>query len=127
MTINVDKQVSYWREGAEEDWEVGRDLVTRGKTRHGLFFIHLALEKTLKAHVCRATKDLAPRLHSLPRLAEQSQLGFSDEHASFLSRFDRYDIAARYPGTLGPPPSMAEAKQGAATAEEVYQWLKNQL
>jgi hypothetical protein len=34
--------------------------VARGRTRHGLFFAHLALEKTLKAHVCRATNENWP-------------------------------------------------------------------
>jgi HEPN domain-containing protein len=39
-----------------------------------LFFAHLALEKLLKAHVCRATRDLAPRVHALLRLAERAGL-----------------------------------------------------
>ncbi|NCO95976.1 MAG: HEPN domain-containing protein, partial [Armatimonadetes bacterium] len=52
--IDVEKQVAYWRDGAKEDWEVAQELVDRGRTRHGLFFGHLALEKLLKAHVCRA-------------------------------------------------------------------------
>jgi len=34
-----------------------------------MFFVHVALEKTLKAHVCEATRDLAPKIHSFsPRL-----------------------------------------------------------
>ncbi len=65
--IDIAKQVAYWREGAVEDWEVARDLIERGKTRYGLFFVHLSLEKLLKAHVCRHTQDVAPRLHNLVR------------------------------------------------------------
>lgn len=68
--IDVEKQVAYWRDGAQEDWAVARELVGNGRTRHGLFFVHLALEKVLKAHVCRQTRDLAPRIHNLVRLAE---------------------------------------------------------
>jgi len=41
--IDVEKQIAYWRAGAEEDWEVAVDLVESGKARHGLFFAHLAL------------------------------------------------------------------------------------
>jgi hypothetical protein len=63
--IDIEKQVAYWREGAAEDWLVAVELVDLGRTRHGLFFAHLALEKMLKAHVCRVTQDLAPRIHPL--------------------------------------------------------------
>ena len=45
--IDIQKQIDYWRNGAIEDWNVAEDLVSRNKTRHGLFFVHLALEKLL--------------------------------------------------------------------------------
>jgi len=54
-----------------EDWEVGKELIVGRRFRHGLFFIHLALEKILKAHVCRNTVDIAPPIHNLARLAEK--------------------------------------------------------
>ena len=72
--IDVERHIIYWREGSQEDWVVGQELVERGRIRHGLFFVHLALEKVLKAHVCRQTRDLAPRIHNLVRLAEQAAL-----------------------------------------------------
>lgn len=59
--IDLEKQVAYWRDGAVEDWQVAVELVNLGRTRHGLFFAHLALKKLLKAHLCRATADLAPQ------------------------------------------------------------------
>lgn len=67
--IVIEKQVAYWQDGAIEDWGVAKELIKRNKTRHGLFFVHLALEKLLKAQVCRRTQDLAPRVHNLVRLA----------------------------------------------------------
>ncbi len=54
--IDIEKQIAYWRKGASEDWHVAKQLVKSQQTRHGLFFAHLALEKLLKAHVCRHTK-----------------------------------------------------------------------
>jgi hypothetical protein len=56
--IDVEKQIAYWRAGAAEDWQVAQELINLGRTRHGLFFAHL-LEKLLKAHVCRATRERA--------------------------------------------------------------------
>ena len=59
--IDIDKQIAFWRDSADEDMAVARDLVHRNRIRHGLFFAHLAVEKALKAHVCRVTQDIAPR------------------------------------------------------------------
>ena len=94
--IDVEKQVAYWRTGAAEDWQVAVELVNLGRTRHGLFFAHLALEKILKAHVCRTTRDVPPRMHPLLRLAERSELALSEEQRAFLAHFDRYQIEGRY-------------------------------
>jgi HEPN domain-containing protein len=90
--VNIDKQVKYWYTSALEDWEVASELIKLGHTRHGLFFAHLALEKMLKAHVCRTINDLAPRLHTLLRLAERTNLKLSEENMMFLARFDRYQM-----------------------------------
>lgn len=72
--LDSGKQVDYWRQGADEDWEVAVKLVTDGKSRHGLFFAHLALEKMLKALVCRHTRDVPPRIHNLTRPSELAGL-----------------------------------------------------
>jgi HEPN domain-containing protein len=63
--VDISKQINYWRDGATEDWAVAQELIDRDKIRHGLFIAHLALEKMLKAHVCRKTAELAPRIHNL--------------------------------------------------------------
>ena len=125
--IDVEKQVAYWLAGAEEDWQVGVELINLGRTRHGLFFIHLALEKLLKALICKATKDLAPRLHTLLRLAEWASLAPSEEQRSFLARFDRYQIEGRYPSLLPPAPDIETARQELEQAKEVFEWLSHQL
>ena len=82
--IDVERHIIYWREGSQEDWVVGQELVERGRIRHGLFFVHLALEKVLKAHVCRQTRDLAPRIHNLVRLAEQAALPLDQDQQDIL-------------------------------------------
>ncbi len=53
MGVDIEKQIAHWKRGALEDWEVAVELVDKDRYRHGLFFAHLALEKILKAHVCR--------------------------------------------------------------------------
>jgi HEPN domain-containing protein len=121
--IDIDKQIEYWRRSAAEDGEMSVDLLSRQKLRYGLFFAHLAIEKALKALVCRAKKDLAPRTHALLRLAELAGLDLRADQRVFLSEFDRYQIEGRYPDDLMAQPSLEEARSQSQQAREMYEWL----
>ena len=125
--VDINQQVTYWREGAREDWEVACELVDRGRALHGLFFAHLALEKILKAHVCRCTGDLAPRLHNLVRLAETAGLRLNSVQLDVLADMNAFNIEGRYPGSLLPRPSELEERGYMTRAEEVFRWLIYQL
>ncbi len=76
---DIQEHIDHWHKGAEEDWQVTKDLVQQSRVRHGLFFAHLSLEKLLKTLVCRHTQDLAPRIHNLVRLAELTDLTWTEE------------------------------------------------
>ncbi len=125
--FDIEKQVAHWRAGATEDFQVAEELVSLGRTRHGLFFAHLALEKLLKAHICRVTHDVPPRIHPLLRLAERAGLTLSENRRVFLARFDRYQIEGRYPDLLPPAPDVATARQELRQAQEVFEWLIQEL
>jgi hypothetical protein len=51
--IDISKQVDYWRTGAVDDWQVAVELVNAGRTRHGLFFAHLALSEEQRIFLAR--------------------------------------------------------------------------
>ncbi len=121
--MDVDKQITYWRNGSKEDWEVAMELVNSSRVRHGLFFAHLAIEKMLKAHVCRETKATPPKTHNLLRLAERTNLPFSDEQKRFVARFDRYQMEGRYPGAWTSTPDKKTAVREINTAKEFLTWL----
>jgi HEPN domain-containing protein len=78
--VDIVQQIAHWRDGAREEWQVATELLEKGRIRHALFFTHRALEKALKAHVCRHTGDLAPRTHNLARLLE---ILFDPTHQEF--------------------------------------------
>lgn len=46
--INVQKQIEYWMNGAEEDIITAELLIREKRVLHGLFFCHLVIEKQLK-------------------------------------------------------------------------------
>jgi HEPN domain-containing protein len=125
--IDLDRHVALLRAGAEEDRTVARELVERGRVRHGLFFAHLALEKMLKVLVVRETADLPPRIHNLVRLAELALLELSSEHLDTLAELNPFNLAGRYPDAPGSPPDLAEAKALLLRAEEVGAWLQSRL
>jgi len=107
--VDISQQIAYWRAGAAEDWEVAQQLTDSGKIRHGLFFAHLALEKLLKAHICKHTEKLAPKLHNLVRLAEMAELDPAAEHLDALAEMNEFNLEGRYPITYVAPPTQKEA------------------
>jgi HEPN domain-containing protein len=125
--IDVEKQIAFWRTGAEEDLAVSRELTDRGRIRHGLFFLHLALEKALKAHVCRATHDVAPRVHNLVRLLQRTGLRASSDQIDTLAEMNVFNIEGRYPQSLLPVPTATEARNYMVRTEEVFRWLMSLL
>ena len=125
--INTEKHIEHWQKGSNEDFEVANQLIKSNKIRHGLFFLHLSLEKILKAFICLHSNDIAPRLHNLVRLSELSGLTFEEKHTDFLSEMNPFNIEGRYPELWGASPTQKEAEELLSQTEEMLKWLKNQL
>ena len=65
--FDVEKQIEYWRGLVNKDLAIAEKLIVRdSETAYGLFFVHMALEKIIKAHVVRQTRTLS---------AKESQFG----------------------------------------------------
>jgi HEPN domain-containing protein len=125
--VNIQKQIDYWRKGAEEEWGLAADLFESGRTRHALFFLHLAFEKTIKAHVCKKNSDIAPKDHNLVRLIEKTGLPISLDDRAFLATMTRFNIEGRYPDSYEKLPDMESIKNLRFTGERIYKWLLQQL
>jgi HEPN domain-containing protein len=124
--FDIKKQVAFWKASAIEDFAVAQQLVNSGRVRHGLFFAHLAIEKSLKAVVCKQTLDLAPRIHNLVRLYELAALPLDTEKMDILADMNSFNIEGRYPESLMKPPTKDEALVYMDQAEGVFEWLINQ-
>jgi HEPN domain-containing protein len=126
--IDIQKHINYWTHGAAEDMDVAYDLIYKDtRTLHGLFFIHLSLEKWLKAIVCKTTNDIPPKIHDLLRLAELGNINLTSERRDFLGKMNLYNIAGRYPDEALPKPSMEKAKNEFDQAGRLIEWLKKML
>ena len=125
--VDILKHIDQWRRGAEEDFGVATKLIKEKRVRHGLFFLHLSVEKLIKAHVCKRTSDLPPRIHNLVRLAEIASLEINQEQLDLLADLNSFNIEGRYPEFDLPQPNLAEAKDYVKRTEEMFQWLIHQL
>lgn len=125
--VDIQEQIKYWQNGAIEDWQAGDQLVAGNKIRHGLFFAHLSLEKILKAHVCKITEKIAPKIHNLVRLAETAGLKLPDDKIDFLAEMGEFNLEGRYPVPFLPKISEKEAKEYIRKTKEALEWFSRQL
>lgn len=94
--FNKDKQIKYWLESSDEDFETAITLFENKKYSWSLFVGHLVIEKLLKAHIVNQTGKLAPFIHDLTRLAEITNINFSEEYLDWLDTVTTFNIRARY-------------------------------
>jgi len=127
MAIDIKEHVAYWREGAKDDLDAAKQLIDGDKTRQGMFFAHLALEKLLKAHVCKNTGKLAPKIHNLVRLSEIARLQLKPQDIEILAEMNEFNIEGRYPVTFVPPPGKNESLEFMKKAKGMFEWLTQKL
>lgn len=128
--MDIEKQVSYWKDVAADDWRVAHKLLKGKETLPALFFAHLTIEKILKAHVCKKTQEYAPMIHNLLSLAQRASLSLSPEQTNLLAELTTYNIRGRYPDIRGDQiekPTFQYAKSLFEQVEELYEWLTKQL
>lgn len=58
---------------------------------------------------------------------ERTDLSVSEDQRLFLARFDRYQLEGRYPELLPAAPDIETAQRELRQAQEVLDWLTQQL
>jgi HEPN domain-containing protein len=123
--LDIQKQIDYWRQSSDKDFEVAGSIMEKGHFLHALFFAELALEKMLKAHVVVATGEVPLKSHDLLRPAGLARLTLNEERRLFLARFQQYCMEGRYPEDLQAMPSREEAETAFGECGEALEWLKS--
>lgn len=124
---NIPKQTEFWIQSAQEDFEVGSSLINSGKIRHGLFFIHLAVEKILKACVCKNQNKTPPKIHNLLRLAELAGLKLENEQEKLLAEINEFNLEGRYPLDYVIQLEKSMAIEYIKKAQEILECFKPKL
>lgn len=125
--MDVARQIQYWRSGADDAIKSAELLVANGRFGLGLFLLHLAMEKSLKALVVKASSEPPPRTHDLLLLAGRARLQPSPIVLAVLGEFQAYCLAGRYPDADPAPMDRTLAEHELARGQEAYTWLQNQL
>jgi len=125
--VNIQKQIDYWINGADEDIITADLLIREKRTLHGLFFCHLVIEKAIKAHVVQKIGDVAPRTHNLIYLSEKAALEFEDSTQIFLGILMKYQLQGRYPDYNPVLPDQLKVNEYFNKTKELLQWLKMKL
>jgi HEPN domain-containing protein len=97
--MSQDEAILIWKNGAIDAWDTFETLFSSKKYLHALFFLHLALEKLLKAIIIKQTDQPAPVVHDLIRLAEKINLTIDNQVLSELGEISTFNVAARYDDT----------------------------
>ncbi len=121
------KQIEYWIGTAEDDLEAVKHLVDNSKTLQAMFYCHLAVEKTLKAHVAKQTGDVPPKIHNLKRLVELAGLNLSKEQKDVLNELMVFQQEGRYPEYYPEKPSQEIASTIYNNTKILVTWLKKIL
>ena len=125
--IDPEKQIEYWKTGALDDLETAKVLIDKNRLIHGLFFCHLVIEKIIKAHVVKQTKDIAPRSHNLIYLSERANLIFNEHDEIFLGILMKYQLQVRYPDYNPSIPERSKITDYLIQTENLFKWLEAKL
>jgi len=125
--IDIQKQIDYWINGAEDDILTAEILISRNRLLHGLFFCHLVIEKAIKAHIVKSTKEIAPRSHNLILLSEKAKIEFENDNDIFLGVLMKYQLQGRYPDYNPVIPDNKNVQDYFNKTKELLQWLKEKL
>lgn len=124
------EMINYWIKSAEEDLKSAESLFSSKRYHHCLFFCHLFIEKSVKALIVKTTGKPAPYGHKLSKLANLTNVDFSDEQLDFLDEITAFNIEARYNDYKFQFYKKATKKYTLVylkKSKEFYSWLKKMI
>jgi HEPN domain-containing protein len=129
--MSREEHISYWTKSAKDDWETVLSLFQTKRYVHSLFFAHLSLEKSLKAHWINANEDnFPPKTHNLVKLVQTSNLIMDDSTLDFLRQFNDFQLESRYPDyvfEINKRCTQQYTEQLLEQAKTIIQWLLDKI
>ncbi len=128
--MGKEDQIKYWIDSSSDDRKAAEVLHKAGQNLQALFFIHLSLEKILKANWVKANQSQPPKVHDLIYLHDQSELDLDAEDLTFLSQTNGWNIEGRYPDykkSLYKIATVSFTKLNLSKATSIWKKLQEKL
>lgn len=116
-SMTSEELIQHWKTSAADALDTAKDLNKPGKYHHSLFFLHLAVEKIIKAVFVKKCGETPPPIHDLIRLTESCGLTMDRQRSKELSEIASFNISARYD-------DYKQQFYKKATSEYSQKWLK---
>jgi len=88
--------VKVWQEGSKDALDTAQKLYASKKYNHALFFLHLAIEKILKAIYTHKNNVATPYVHNLVLLAEKAEIKTTTDEKKQLAEITEFNVSTRY-------------------------------
>jgi len=131
MKASKRKILEQWTDYAKADLDAAKRLLhskkpTRWTYLLALWHCHQAIEKILKMVIIKKDKELL-KIHDLMRLAELTEIEFSEQEFNFLQRLNKYYLRSRYPDLIYDSlsnPDKKFTKDFFEMAKKIFLWLQ---
>lgn len=122
----------YWLELCDDDLQTAKWLLEGKRLLHSGYFCHQVIEKAFKAVIAYNTKEIPPKLHDLPKLANKGDIwnDLTDNHKWLLKNLIPLQIEARYPEYKEKIAQMLSAEYMQSIVEQTEEllcWIKEKL
>jgi HEPN domain-containing protein len=125
--FDVEKQIAYWKSGAEDDIDTATILIINGKLVQGLFFCHLCIEKISKALVVKNCKEIPPKSHDIFYLSNKAGIELPETIQAHIQVLMKFQLEGRYPEYYPKSPAFEIVQKYLAETQNLLQWFKKML
>lgn len=119
--------IENWIASADYDLKTAANLFKNRRYIYVVFLCHLAIEKTIKAIVCKRLRELPPYTHNLNRLIELAGIKLDERHQEFVNTISLQSVPTRYPedfAKLAKQFNKKIAEEHLKKSRGVIKWLK---
>lgn len=128
---DLKKIVQYWKTGSDLDFDSAKAIAEKAKKNvQACFFLHLSIEKILKAYIVFTTDDHAPYIHNLPVLAKKANLVLNEDQRELLVIVNDFNMRCRYPDdkySIYKKVTAAVTRKLLKRVGEFNQWISEKL
>ncbi|MEK7258072.1 MAG: HEPN domain-containing protein [Bacteroidota bacterium] len=129
--MNKADHIEYWKISAGKSLLATGVMFAGGSYVESLFWMHLTIEKMLKAHwVMDNVSNIPPKIHDLRKLEIKTNLNLTLTQLAFLDKMNLFQLEGRYPDFNFAAYQLYDesaTKLVLDEAENLYQCLLNKL